>query len=381
MNKQWIEATITGDAQLSDAAANCCHEHGAEGVVLEDAEEGACRIKAYFTEKGWSEAADSLRNYLADLAAAHPELPPCDLSASPLDHQNWAVMWKDNFKPVEVGRRLVVTPPWITPDAAGREIIVIEPAEAFGTGAHETTQGCLALLEEALERSTSATRHPSLLDVGCGSGILALAGVKLGAKPVAAVDNDPIAIESARANAALNGASGEIAFRRADLQAVEGPWDVVTANLDPLTLTRNVDRLIVLATQFLVVSGVPVEQWASVKALFLDKGVQLRREILGEEWAAALFATGMSLTLGTPTRNEGNSHQDAKKRSVRLSKSHRQGACPTRGGRSSPCTGFGHCTGGCGVLPVTKGNPPAFPPTPHRGFQNKCTALLTSNHN
>jgi ribosomal protein L11 methyltransferase len=186
---------------------------------------------------------------------------------------------------------LTITPPWITPQRTGRHVVVIEPAEAFGTGTHETTQGCLLLLEETSELLGTARTGWSLLDVGCGSGILAVAGVKLGFSPVKGIDNDPIAVDSARRNAHLNGLEHGIDLECMPLEGENGTWDVVVANLDPLALTQGKERLVALCRRFLILSGVPSDQWDRMKALLSEPGPDLTREIVGSEWACGLFTT------------------------------------------------------------------------------------------
>ena len=113
------------------------------------------------------------------------------------------------------------------------------------------------LLEEALEELNKVSDSPSLLDVGCGSGILGIAGIKLGAGPVLAVDNDPVAVEAAAKNALLNKVNDKLQLRCAPVKELGGRYDIVIANLDPMTLAANRDKLVSLAGRFLIVSGVP----------------------------------------------------------------------------------------------------------------------------
>jgi ribosomal protein L11 methyltransferase len=211
---------------------------------------------------------------------------------SRLKQENWAIAWKDNFHSIRIGKRLLVTPPWLQPEAEGREIVVIDPAEAFGTGTHETTQGCLELLEEALEQLEASSNEVSVLDVGCGSGILSIAAHKLAATRVCGIDNDPVAIESARHNASLNNTLGEIEFRCVDLTDPLDPADIVTANLDTKTLLANQDRLIWLFRRFLIVAGVPLDQWDDLRGSFLAQHLTLVKELTRWEWGSGLFTRG-----------------------------------------------------------------------------------------
>ena len=125
-----------------------------------------------------------------------------ELTLRYVEEADWANAWKAYFKPFRVGRRLVVTPPWEHPDLTPDDIpLVIDPGMAFGTGSHPTTQLCLTALEDFVQPGQAVA------DVGTGSGILAIAAAKLGASPVAANDNDPLAVKIARENAAANGVS------------------------------------------------------------------------------------------------------------------------------------------------------------------------------
>jgi ribosomal protein L11 methylase PrmA len=113
--------------------------------------------------------------------------------------------------------------------------------------------------------------------------------VALGAYPVLGVDNDPVAVANATRNARLKGVEERIRLECLSLAELTGAWDLVTANLDPLTLTNLADRLVSLVDRYLIVSGVPVEQWSRVKRLFLEAGLQLENELTRSEWAAGLF--------------------------------------------------------------------------------------------
>lgn len=286
--KQWVALTVSAPFEMIDGVTNFCHERGSSGVVLDDSEEPA-RITAYFEKTPGDLIFEELRGYLAHLHELFPDLAEPVISSEPLKNENWAVMWQENFTSLNIGKRLIVTPPWLHPNPEGRHVIIIEPAEAFGTGTHETTQGCLALLEDAVEQLKDTGRDFSLLDVGCGSGILAIAGVKLGVTQVRAVDNDPVAVESARKNAGLNGVAGRIDLACASVGQLKDPADIVTANLDPMTLTSNRDFLFRLFRRFLIVAGVPLDQWDRVKSMFVAETTRLSREITRWEWGSGLF--------------------------------------------------------------------------------------------
>lgn len=183
--------------------------------------------------------------------------------------------WRASITPVRVGP-FVVTPPWIAaPEDA--LALVIEPGQAFGTGHHETTLSCLAALAEL---DLTAAR---VVDVGTGTGVLAIAAARRGAAEVIAVDTDPLAITVARENIAANGARVRLVHGSAD--AVEGRADVVLANLDTATHTALAPALAALLTPggVLVASGVARERRSEAWAVFTATGLAVDA-VDGEEW-------------------------------------------------------------------------------------------------
>lgn len=290
VNEDWIALEISLCDEMADAVSNFCHEQRSCGIVLEEIDPNSTRLTAYFFADQWEEVRPQLETYLISLRNVFPDLPGPRVTSTRLRHENWAIRWRNRFKPVEIGTRLIVTPPWTKPDGHGREIIIIEPGEAFGTGTHETTRGCLILLEHAMAELRTQPEDLSLLDVGCGSGILAMAGRALGAKTVLGVDNDPRAIESARKNAQLNEMADQIRFECQSVEEVGGAWHIVAANLDPLTIAGNRDRLISLSSHSLIISGIPLDQWDGVKQGFLDRRLRVETELSGPEWGCALFS-------------------------------------------------------------------------------------------
>ncbi len=152
----------------------------------------------------------------------------CELLTNAVSEEDWANNWKAYFKPLPVGERLLICPTWEpVPETEGRAVLSIDPGMAFGTGGHDTTRLVLETLEEAV------TPETELLDVGCGSGILSIAALLLGAKRAFGVDIDPLAVKTARENGALNGMTEpRLTVCEGDLAArVTGRYDVVAANI------------------------------------------------------------------------------------------------------------------------------------------------------
>lgn len=151
----------------------------------------------------------------------------------------WATLWMHRFGPFRVGKRFLIVPPWRRESEAGRTTIVIEPAQAFGTGHHPTTAGALRAIENRLR-----THQPgAMLDAGTGSGVLAIAAALLGARNVMAIDVDAIALENARANARLNGVEKSIRFSSVPLKSIHRHFDFITANILSHTLIELAPHL------------------------------------------------------------------------------------------------------------------------------------------
>jgi ribosomal protein L11 methyltransferase len=204
--------------------------------------------------------------------------------------EDWALRSQRNLTAVDIGR-VTIAPPWaVTGGAApgrhaGRLTIVIQPSMGFGTGHHATTRLCTALLQ----RLDLAGR--SVLDVGTGSGVLALVALALGARSVLAVDDDPDAIGSARENLALNGIDHGIDLRVGDFRGLPaGRFDVVTANLTGGLLVRSADVLArsVAPDGTLVVSGVTLDEEAGVLGA-VAPGMGVAGRLTEDEWVAAVL--------------------------------------------------------------------------------------------
>jgi ribosomal protein L11 methyltransferase len=206
---------------------------------------------------------------------------------------DWSERWKQFHQPLVLedaaGVRLAVRPPWEPPIGAATEI-VIDPGQAFGTGAHATTRLCLELLLELAQGPAPAAGRGPLLDLGCGSGVLAIAAAELGWGPVLALDYDPLSVEATRANAAVNGVAVEA--RQGDLRHEPMPFaPIVLANLlRPLLLDYAAALAGGQLPQALVASGLLVQEADEVAAAFSALGLreQARRE--RGEWAALLLS-------------------------------------------------------------------------------------------
>ncbi len=194
---------------------------------------------------------------------------------------DWDERWKQFHQPIEVGGRLHVRPPWSPPPARDVLDVVIDPAQAFGTGAHATTRLCLELMLE-LEPAGP------FVDLGCGSGVLAIAAAKLGWGPVVAVDFDPLSVEATRVNARANGV--EVEAWKADLRREETrSAPTVAANLLRPLLLAYAERLAGPEPRRLIASGLLREEADEVAAAFAPHGLAERARNESGEWAALLL--------------------------------------------------------------------------------------------
>ena len=263
----WITIRVELAAELADAVANFLVEAGASGVLSETDGVGAPRIRLEAPVPAAAEAqvVAAVERYLASLGEIAPAAREATLAAVPVPETDWDALWRAHHRPVTVGRRLLVAPPWDVPRAVGREVLVIEPWMAFGTGQHATTRACL----EAIEGAVETGRVRSALDVGTGSGVLALALARLGVERVVALDTDPAVLPLARANLARNGVA-RVALLAGPLTALRGRFDLVVANL---LADAIVDEAGALAGAVgpggrLVVSGLLAEQLPAVRAAY-----------------------------------------------------------------------------------------------------------------
>jgi ribosomal protein L11 methyltransferase len=220
----WLEVSLTVNGELAEAVADVLARFAPNGVTTEqtvdfvnDEDEstpiGPITVRAYLpADEKLEETRQKLEESLTYLGMIQPLPAPV---FTPLADQNWMEAWKVRYQPISIGKRLIIVPAWLESPDASRISIRIDPGMAFGTGTHPTTQLCLELIEEQFcaERQqttddgpTSVVRRPSsIIDVGCGSGILSVAALKLGADFALGVDIDEASVKASRENADANG--------------------------------------------------------------------------------------------------------------------------------------------------------------------------------
>lgn len=284
------ELSIPAPAEIAEGLTNFLWEQGALGVVEEEIPSALPRLRAFYPETTSSTALSrAVSVYLASLSALGLAADAREPQVRALLDEPWAEAWRQAFRPQRVGRRLLIAPPWETSASEdGLRSIIIEPGRAFGTGSHGSTRGCLVLLEALLDREP-VTRA---LDIGTGTGILAIAAATLGVPRVLALDTDPDAVAAARANAALNGVAEGIECALAETTEVEGPaFPLVLANLLAGSHGRLAAeyRRLVGPSGHLILGGILAEEAATIRAALAGHGFTLSAEVEIEDWASLLL--------------------------------------------------------------------------------------------
>jgi ribosomal protein L11 methyltransferase len=233
-----------------------------------------------------------IRTALATLVECDVDPAPARVTIRKVPARDWAESWKRHFKPVSIGRKLLVKPTWNRrKPVQGQALVLLDPGLSFGTGQHATTRFCL----QELVRFRTPDQAQSVLDAGMGSGILALAAVALGYGPVDGFDYDPDCVRTARENAALNNLQDKVRFEQADVTRIpkrpERRYDVVCANLMADLLIAEATRIVARVAKGgrLVLAGILVTQFPQVEAAYGKLGWKRIADCNEGEWKSASF--------------------------------------------------------------------------------------------
>ncbi len=298
----WLEISLTVGAEAAEAVSEVLARFAPDGVALE-----ATRFEVTADDHGVPVGDVVVRAYLpvdAGLEATRARLEeslwhlgqilPLPAPAyRPIAETDWSESWKANFHPIRIGRRLLIVPAWLaatTPvDAERGEIaILMDPGMAFGTGTHPTTQLCLAAVERHLRPGQK------VIDLGTGSGILAIAAAKLGAGPVVGCDIDPEAVRVACENAAANGVAAQLRLEAgslAELLAAGERAPFVLANILVRVIVDLLDKGLADLVEpggLLVLSGILEGQAYEVRAALQRHGLTLAAQEHIEDWVALI---------------------------------------------------------------------------------------------
>lgn len=307
----WLELAVSADHEAVEAVSEILSRAAPGGTSVEPAfelvEEGLAarvdlerpaKVRAHLPLAGTAPSA--VRDVVARVERELGHLqafglrPIGDLSASVLHENDWANAWKAHFPVLRIGRRMVIRPTWRRHRRQPDDVVIaLDPGMAFGTGLHPTTRLCLAALESfaergAIDHGASDGGAARVLDVGSGSGILAIAAGLLGAREVLAVDVDPIAVEASASNAARNKLARVIRAREGSAPSGEGPFDLVLANLIASLLVRLADGLVedLRPGGTLLASGIFANREADVVEAFTARGLRVADRWSEGDWVA-----------------------------------------------------------------------------------------------
>ena len=301
----WIEVTISTNTMGADIVSETLLRQGAVGTQIIDRADvpDPSKPNGYWElidpqmieempedvqVKAWFENVEALRG-LDHILGALPGMTGMDLGALTISHQgvqeqDWSECWKQYYKPFRAGKRLVIKPSWEDWNAQPEDLIIeLDPGMAFGTGTHETTAMCVEMIEKHY-------RGGKVLDVGTGSGILAIAAARLGATDVLGVDIDPMAVRVARENVEKNGLDGVISIQEGDLVAgldgVKCEFAVANILADVIALLAAPLKNHLTENAIFVCSGILGEREDDVKDVLQKNGYTLFDRLQKGDWVA-----------------------------------------------------------------------------------------------
>ena len=300
----WLELTVTTHPDAVESVSELLSRYTTEGIVIEDPiellEDGQAyrvrqgepvQVHAYTPIDGTEEEiSQRVREGLWHFASIGSHFVG-ELKTRAVNEEDWANAWKEYYHVTLIGERLVIRPSWREYTPKPEEVVLtLDPGMAFGTGLHPTTRMCLEQLEK---RVTPGMR---ILDVGTGSGILAIAAAKLGAEFIHAIDNSSVATESASENAALNDLAERIKVELGELTPesagkMEGQYDIVVANIIAHVIGAIAPQLATTVAPggLLVVSGIIEARRPDAEGPLLETGLELVEETMIEDWLALVF--------------------------------------------------------------------------------------------
>lgn len=298
----WLELAVDADVEAVEAVSEILSRVASGGISVEPGFElideglgaridpGRPAIVRAYLPAGDRAALERMVGEVAE-ALGHLQAfglrPIGELRTRMVDEADWAEAWKVHFPVLRVGRRVVVRPTWRRHRRKPDDVVLaLDPGMAFGTGLHPTTRLCLAAIESLADRGALANAR--VIDVGCGSGILAIAALKLGAATAFGVDTDPIAIEATVANARRNALARRIRARAGSLPSGEPAFDVVLANLIAGVLVPLAPRLRneLRESGTLLASGIIVNRESEVRLALQEAGLRVRGRSAEGDWVA-----------------------------------------------------------------------------------------------
>jgi ribosomal protein L11 methyltransferase len=237
--KKFTQVEIVIPEEIADQVSSFIIDLGSEGVWLEP-RHGNVAVIGYLSGKPDAKAVEvSARGYLEELRKLGFQVGQSKVDLRRIEVEDWSEEWKKSFKPIFVTDDIVILPQWDKSEFPGKSVIRIKPGPAFGTGDHATTQLCIRALRKLVRPGDR------IIDVGCGSGILSIVSVKLGASYALGLDIDQDAISNAKGNSALNQAEAKVEVRlgTANIGIPEAPFDVAVANINRIEIVDSYHKI------------------------------------------------------------------------------------------------------------------------------------------
>ena len=304
-NKSWLEVSLLVDGELAEAVADVLARFAPNGVVTEstaikfnDEEDeggpvGPINVRAYLEYNNQiEETRQKLEEALFYLGMIQPIPAP---AYRQIADQNWMEAWKQNYKPIPIGKRLMIVPAWMEAPEPGRIPIRIDPGMAFGTGTHPTTQLCLELIEKSMLDLRDSNNEYRMIDVGCGSGILSIGALKLGAARALGVDIDIESVRNSRENADKNDIGAEFIIGQGSVAEVKAGQfafasaPLVVVNILAPIIIRLFDAGLADLVQpggTIILSGILAEQAEKVVEAAQAKGLRMSDKRQMGDWVA-----------------------------------------------------------------------------------------------
>jgi ribosomal protein L11 methyltransferase len=285
---EWLEVSVTADNEAAEAVAEVLSRYAHRGVVIEAGPEGwnagPVVVRAYLPadDQLWANQR-RIERALGHLDGIRPVSVP---TFRPVAEEDWAEVWKDRLNVLRIGQRIVIRPSWQDHGPGPGDVVIqLDPGMAFGTGLHPTTQMCLSALEEHVQSGME------VLDLGTGSGILAIAAARLKAKHVLAVDHDKQAARVAYTNVVANRVQETVTVRQGSLQDVSGRYDLVVVNILARVIVEMVQQGLserVRPDGVVITAGITVEQVPDVVEACERGGLELVDRKQSGDWVSLL---------------------------------------------------------------------------------------------